>query len=32
MMDGVIKRNLTFNRSLLVLEDANMINKEFKEG
>jgi hypothetical protein len=32
MMDGVIKRNLTLNRSLLVLEDANMINKEFKEG
>jgi hypothetical protein len=32
MMDGVIKRNLIFNRSLLVLEDANMINKEFKEG
>jgi hypothetical protein len=32
MMDGVIKSNLTFNRSLLVLEDANMINKGFKEG
>jgi hypothetical protein len=32
MVDGVIKSNFTFNRSLLVLEDANMINKGFKEG
>jgi hypothetical protein len=32
MMDGIIESNLTFSRSLLVLENANMINKGFKEG
>ncbi len=31
-MDGIIKNTFTFNKSLLVLKDVNVINKGFKEG
>ncbi len=30
-MDGIIKNTFTFNKSLLVLKDVNVINKRFKE-
>ncbi len=30
-MDGIIENTFTFNKSLLVLKDVNVINKGFKE-